>query len=77
MTIENIDLMRKSREALEGKWGLAIGTFLVFTVITSIPGYKITRIYRIINHWRTFFVRSSHVFIIHVSWKRSKTGADI
>jgi uncharacterized membrane protein len=38
MTIENIDLMRKSREALEGKWGLAIGTFLVFTVITSIPG---------------------------------------
>jgi uncharacterized membrane protein len=38
MTIENIDLMRKSREALEGKWGLAIGTFLVFTIITSIPG---------------------------------------
>jgi uncharacterized membrane protein len=38
MNTENITLMRAARESLRGKWGLAIGTFLVYTVLTSITG---------------------------------------
>lgn len=33
MAKENADLMEKAREALKGKWGLAIGTFLLYTFI--------------------------------------------
>ncbi|MFI5195811.1 MAG: DUF975 family protein [Chitinophagales bacterium] len=35
METENIVLMRMARKALKGKWGLAIGTFLVYTLIVS------------------------------------------
>lgn len=38
MMTENSVLMRKSLESLQGRWGLAIGTFLIFTLITSLPG---------------------------------------
>src|SRR6185312_6100896 len=38
MSKENIVLMREARQSLEGKWGLAIGTFVVYTLITSAPG---------------------------------------
>ena len=33
MATENLVLMRAARASLKGKWGLAIGTFLVYTVI--------------------------------------------
>jgi uncharacterized membrane protein len=33
MKTENVVLMRMARESLEGKWGLAIGTFLVYILI--------------------------------------------
>ena len=38
MNTENITLMRSARESLKDKWGLAIGTFLVYTVLTSVTG---------------------------------------
>jgi uncharacterized membrane protein len=38
MSTENITLMRAARESLKGKWGLAIGTFLIYTVFTSAMG---------------------------------------
>ena len=38
MSTENITLMRASREALKDKWGLAIGTFLIYILITGLPG---------------------------------------
>jgi uncharacterized membrane protein len=33
MKTENVDLMRMARESLKGKWGLAVGTFLIYTLI--------------------------------------------
>jgi len=33
MKTENADLMRMARESLQGKWGLAVVTFLVYTLI--------------------------------------------
>lgn len=38
MITENSELMRSAREALKGKWGLAIGTWLVYTVIYTAIG---------------------------------------
>lgn len=38
METENIVLMKMAREALKEKWGLAIGTFLVYTLILSAFG---------------------------------------
>ncbi len=38
MNTENTTLMRAARESLKGQWGLAIGTFLIFTLLTSAPG---------------------------------------
>ena len=42
MKTENVILMRMAQESLKGKWGLAIGTFLVYILIVgatgSIPG---------------------------------------
>jgi uncharacterized membrane protein len=38
MNTENITLMKTARESLKGKWGLAIGTFLIYTVLTSVTG---------------------------------------
>jgi len=34
MKTENVVLMQKARESLKGKWGLAIGTFVVYILIT-------------------------------------------
>lgn len=33
MKTENVVLMRMARESLQGKWGLAVGTFFVYTLI--------------------------------------------
>jgi Predicted integral membrane protein len=38
MNTENITLMRAARESLKGKWGLAIVTFLIFTLLTTATG---------------------------------------
>ena len=38
MNTENITLMRAARESLKGKWGLAILTFFIYTLITATPG---------------------------------------
>lgn len=38
MQTDNVVLMKMARESLKGKWGLAIGTFLVYTLIISAPG---------------------------------------
>ncbi len=38
MNTENITLMRAARESLKGKWGLAILTFFIYTLITAAPG---------------------------------------
>jgi uncharacterized membrane protein len=35
MSTENVELMRMARESLKGKWGLAIGTFVVFIIIVG------------------------------------------
>jgi uncharacterized membrane protein len=37
MSTENIILMRESRESLKGKWGLAILTFFIYTLLTAGP----------------------------------------
>src|SRR5579872_7123739 len=34
MKTENSTLMKQARESLKGKWGLAIGTFVVYSLIT-------------------------------------------
>ena len=36
---ENKVLMQQARESLKGKWGLAVGTFLVYLVISGIISY--------------------------------------
>jgi len=33
MNTENVELMRMARESLKGKWGLAIGTFVVYILM--------------------------------------------
>lgn len=38
MQTENAALREMARESLKGKWGLAIGTFLVYTLITGCGG---------------------------------------
>jgi uncharacterized membrane protein len=38
MNTENVTLMRAARESLKGKWGLAILTFLIYTLLTSTTG---------------------------------------
>lgn len=38
MGTENIILMRMARESLAGKWGIAIGTFLIYTLIAGAFG---------------------------------------
>ena len=38
MNTENISLMRAARESLKGKWGLAILTFFIYTLLTATSG---------------------------------------
>ena len=38
MNTDNITLMKAARESLRGKWGLAILTFFIFTLLTSASG---------------------------------------
>jgi len=38
MNTENITLLRAARESLKGKWGLAILTFFIYTLLTTAPG---------------------------------------
>jgi uncharacterized membrane protein len=38
MVTENVVLMRKARESLDGKWGLAIGTFVIYAILTGAGG---------------------------------------
>lgn len=38
MKTENVVLMRMARESLKGKWGLAIGTFLIYFIIAGALG---------------------------------------
>jgi uncharacterized membrane protein len=38
MNTENITLMKAARESLKDKWALAIATFLIYTLLSSIPG---------------------------------------
>jgi uncharacterized membrane protein len=37
MSTANVDLMRASRESLRGKWGIAILTFVIYTLLTATP----------------------------------------
>ncbi|NJB83202.1 DUF975 family protein [Wenyingzhuangia aestuarii] len=39
MATENTSLMHSARKSLENKWGIAIGTFLIYTIIISIGSY--------------------------------------
>ena len=41
MKTDNVTLMRMAQKSLRGKWGLAIGTFLVYTLLTS--GFGVAR----------------------------------
>ena len=36
MKTENVELMKMARESLKGKWGLAIGTYVVYILIISV-----------------------------------------
>jgi uncharacterized membrane protein len=38
MNTENVTLMRASRESLKGKWGIAILTFVIYTLLTTTSG---------------------------------------
>lgn len=38
MATNNPALMKMARERLKGNWGLAIGTFLVYTLLTGAAG---------------------------------------
>jgi uncharacterized membrane protein len=38
MNTENIGLMRAARESLKGKWGVAILTFFIYTLLTTTTG---------------------------------------
>ncbi len=38
MPIENRELMAQTRTLLRGKWGIAVATFLVYLVISCLPG---------------------------------------
>ena len=38
MNTDNLTLMRASREALRGKWGIAILTFLIYSLLTTTSG---------------------------------------
>ena|ERR1700722_19862989 len=38
MNTENVTLLRAARDSLKGKWGLAILTFLIYTLFTSATG---------------------------------------
>jgi uncharacterized membrane protein len=38
MNTSNISLLREARESLKGKWGVAILTFFVFTLLTTATG---------------------------------------
>jgi uncharacterized membrane protein len=38
MNTENVTLLRAARESLKGKWGIAILTFLIYTLFTSATG---------------------------------------
>ena len=38
MNTDNLTLMKASREALRGKWGVAILTFFIFTLLTTTSG---------------------------------------
>jgi uncharacterized membrane protein len=38
MNTENISLMRAARESIKGKWGLAILTFFIYTLLTTTSG---------------------------------------
>ena len=38
MSTVNMNLMRESRESLRGKWGIAILTFFIYTLLTTTPG---------------------------------------
>ena len=38
MNTDNLTLMRASREALRGKWGMAILTFFIYTLLTTTSG---------------------------------------
>jgi uncharacterized membrane protein len=38
MNTENITLMREARESLKGKWGLAILTLFIYTLLTTASG---------------------------------------
>jgi uncharacterized membrane protein len=37
MNTENVSLMRAARESLKGKWGTAILTFFIYTILTAGP----------------------------------------
>lgn len=39
MKTENVELMRMARASLKGKWGLAIGTLLVYMAIAVVPQF--------------------------------------
>lgn len=39
MATENTSLMHSARKSLENKWGIAIGTFLIYTIIISVGSY--------------------------------------
>ena len=38
MNTDNLTLMRASRDALKGKWGIAILTFFIYTLLTTTSG---------------------------------------
>jgi uncharacterized membrane protein len=40
MSTPNVQLMRLAQDSLKGKWGLAIGTFLVYTLILAAVGSR-------------------------------------
>ena len=40
MYTDNVTLMRAARESLKGKWGIAILTFFIYTLLTAGPGSR-------------------------------------
>lgn len=58
--MENVVLMRMAKESLKGKWGLAIGTFLVYTLLVDASQFN----YSYFNLFGSHFTVSTFIITL-------------
>ena len=71
MKTENVVLMRMARESLKGKWGLAIGTFVIYMLISaSISGIaQFFPLAGILSLLITQILMDSSYFMVQILWR--------